>query len=52
MTLKVVGESLIGEINGTSVLQARDSKLDVGAIGLIVEEGRSATQKIQVVRAV
>ena len=52
MTLKVVGDELIGEINGTSVLQARDSKLDVGAIGLIVEEGRTATQKIQVVKAV
>jgi hypothetical protein len=52
MTLKVVDEALIGEINGTTVLQASDSKLEAGAIGLIVEEGRTATQKVQVVRAV
>ena len=48
MTLSVVGETLTGSINGLMVLEANDSKLQAGAIGLIVEEGRTATQRIAV----
>jgi len=51
MTLTVKGEHITGEINGAKVLEADDSKLDAGAIGLIVEEGRTATNRIQVRRA-
>ena len=48
MTLRVVGDELIGQINGTTVVTARDSSLDCGAIGLVVADGRSATHKVEV----
>ena len=51
MTLRVVGDELVGEINGSKVLTARDSSLDSGAIGLIVADGRSATHKVEVAAA-
>ena len=51
MTLRVVGDELVGEINGSTVLTARDSSLDSGAIGLIVADGRSATHKVEVAAA-
>jgi hypothetical protein len=48
MTLRVVGDELIGQIDGTTVVTARDSSLDCGAIGLVVADGRSATHKVEV----
>ena len=48
MTLTVQGNALVGEINGAVVLEARDASLDAGAIGLVVEQGRTATHQIQV----
>ena len=48
MTLSVVEDQLVGQINGKTVLTARDSSLDAGAAGLIVVDGRSATHKVRV----
>ena len=48
MTLTVQGNALVGEINGAVVLEASDASLDAGAIGLVVEQGRTATHQIQV----
>lgn len=48
MTLQVSGENIVGIIDDATVLEAKDDKLDAGAIGLIVEEGRTATSRVQV----
>ena len=48
MTLTVQGNALTGEINGEEVLQASDSGLNCGAIGLVVEQGRTATHQVRV----
>lgn len=48
MTLSVVEDQLVGQVNGKTLLTARDSSLDAGAAGLIVEDGRSATHKVRV----
>lgn len=48
MKLAVSGEILTGSINGVTVLEASDSDLQNGAVGLIVEEGRTATEKVVV----
>ena len=48
MTLTVQGNALTGEINGEEVLQASDSALNCGAIGLVVEQGRTATHQVRV----
>ena len=48
MKLAVSGEKLTGSINGVTVLEASDSDLQNGAVGLIVEEGRTATEKVVV----
>lgn len=48
MTLTVRDDVLTGEINGKVLLEARDGGLDAGAVGLVVEEGRSATHRVQV----
>ncbi|MGI9221621.1 MAG: ADP-ribosylglycohydrolase family protein [Woeseiaceae bacterium] len=51
MTLNVKGDTITGSINGAQVLEAQDEKLSSGAAGLVVEEGRSGTQKFSVGRA-
>ena len=48
MTLNVKGNKITGFINGEKVLEASDAKLDAGAIGLIVDEGRTGTHRVQV----
>ena len=48
MSLSVVGETITGSINGLVVLEAKDSDLKAGAIGLIVQEGRTATERVTV----
>ena len=48
MTLNVKGDKITGLINDTPVLEASDGALDAGAIGLIVEEGRTGTHRVQV----
>jgi hypothetical protein len=51
MTLNVKGDKITGLINNTQVLEAHDTKLAAGAIGLIVEDGRSGINRVQVGRA-
>ena len=46
MSLHVNGDTLIGEINGAVVLTATDTALDSGAIGLVVADGRTATNTV------
>ena len=48
MRLSVNGDEIVGAIDGVTVLEATDDKLDAGGVGLIVEEGRTATSKVQV----
>jgi ADP-ribosylglycohydrolase len=48
MSLRVDGDELVGEIDGTVVLTAKDTSLDSGAIGLVVADGRTATNKVAV----
>ena len=48
MSLRVNGDELVGEIDGTVVLTAKDTSLDSGAIGLVVADGRTATHKVAV----
>ena len=48
MSLHVNGDALVGEINGAVVLTATDAALDSGAIGLIVADGRTATNTVTV----
>ena len=50
MKLTVNGDSIVGAVEGGPVLESRDDKLEAGGVGLIVEEGRSATRKVQVRR--
>ena len=47
-TREIEGLFLAGQINGTTMVTARDSSLDCGAIGLVVADGRSATHKVEV----
>ena len=48
MDLKVEGSSLSGDVNGQTVIQGTDDALDSGAIALMIEEGRTATQQVKV----
>ena len=48
MSLHVNGDALVGEINGAVVLTATDAALDSGAIGLVVADGRTATNSVTV----
>ena len=48
MSLHVNGDELVGEINGAVVLTATDAALDSGAIGLVVADGRTATNTVTV----
>ena len=48
MSLHVNGDALVGEINGAVVLTATDAALDSGAIGLVVADGRTATNTVTV----
>lgn len=48
MSLNVNGDELVGEINGAVVLTATDAALDSGAIGLVVADGRTATNTVTV----
>ena len=48
MSLSAKGDHLTASINGTQVLEALDSTLKGGAVGMVIEEGRSATNKVSV----
>ena len=48
MDLQVDGPSLTGNINGQTVISGTDNAFDSGAIALLIEEGRTATQQVKV----
>ena len=48
MSLHVNGDALVGKIDGAVVLTAKDTALDSGAIGLVVADGRTATNSVTV----
>ena len=48
MDLQVDGSSLTGDINGQTGISGTDDALDSGAIALLIEEGRTATQQVKV----
>ena len=48
LSLKVHGDQLIGSINGQHLVAASSNTFTDGAIGLLIEEGRSATNTISV----
>ena len=48
LSLKVHGDQLIGSINGQHLVTASSNTFSDGAIGLLIEEGRSATNTISV----
>ena len=48
LSLKVLGDQLTGSINGQHFVTANSNTFSDGAIGLLIEEGRSATNTISV----
>jgi ADP-ribosylglycohydrolase len=48
MTLEVNGNKLTGKIDGQTIIEAEDDALDGGAVGLVIEEGRTATNRVQI----
>ena len=48
MSLEVNGDQLIGSIDGETVLTATSDSFSDGAVGLVIEEGRSATRQVHV----
>ncbi len=48
LSLSVSGNRLVGAVNGKEIIEAESSTLADGAIGLLVEEGRTATRSVRV----
>ena len=48
LTLVVHGHRLIGRVNGATLIEAEDDALDAGAVGLVVEEGRTEIQRVDI----
>jgi ADP-ribosylglycohydrolase len=48
LSLTVDGNLLAGRVDGETILQAEDSSLTCGAIGLLMEEGRADIEKVRV----
>ena len=48
MRLEVNGDTLTGYVDGEKLLTATDSSLQGGGIGLLIDEGRTATQNVSV----
>ncbi len=49
LALRVDGPRLTATLNGTEVLSAEDKALSSGAVALVIEEGRTATEAVTVV---
>ena len=47
-SIEVEGNSIRGFVDGNALLSAEDDKLPQGGIGLLIEGGRTATQKVSV----
>ena len=48
MSLQVSGNQLVGSVNGTKVLEATSDTFADGAIGLLIEEGRTETKAVRI----
>ncbi|TDJ38682.1 MAG: ADP-ribosylglycohydrolase family protein [Gammaproteobacteria bacterium] len=48
LTLEAHGSRLRGKVNGETLIEYTDDKLDAGAVGLVIEEGRVEIQRVQV----
>jgi ADP-ribosylglycohydrolase len=48
IALAVEGDRLIGRVNGATLIECNDSALDAGAVGLLVEEGRTEIQRVEI----
>ena len=48
MSLSVAGDQLVGSINGEKVIEATSDTFSDGSMGLLIEEGRTATQAVRV----
>lgn len=48
MSLQVSGNQLVGSINGNKVLEATSDTFTDGALGLLIEEGRTATSAVRI----
>ena len=48
MSLEVNGDQLIGSIDAETVLTTTSDSFSDGAVGLVIEEGRSATSQVHV----
>ena len=48
LKLRVAGDTIEGFVNGEKMVSADDSSLSEGGVGLLIEEGRSATQKVSI----
>ena len=48
LTLQVAGDRLIGRVDGCVLFDVTDRALDCGGVGLVVEEGRLAVDRIEV----
>ncbi len=48
LTLAVKGDTLKASVNGDNLLQATDAELGCGGMALVIEEGSTATRRVQV----
>ena len=48
LTMTASGDQLVASIDGSQVLTATDQQLRCGGMGLLIEEGRTATHRIAV----
>ncbi len=47
LTLQVDGDRLVGKVDGTVLLEATDTALECGAVGLVIEEGRLGVDRVE-----
>ncbi|HAL42836.1 MAG TPA: hypothetical protein DCP57_10360 [Gammaproteobacteria bacterium] len=48
LTLRVAGNEITGSVNGAERVSAQDDALSAGAIGLLVDAGRTSTSRVEV----
>ena len=48
LKLAVKGESIDGYVNGEKLVSANDASLTQGGVALVIDEGRTATQKVSI----
>ena len=48
LSLKVSGNDIVATVNDDTRLTAQDAHLTEGAVALVIEEGRTATQSVSV----